>query len=130
MCRPVPGHPRGRSSRGPAVFGVVQEDLATGDMDLAVVRQGHDLRPNQLVEVLGQRDAGERLERRHAQLAEVNEHLLVVEGNLDPLLAVVVVVVALAGLFGYGVHLSSQPPGLAAVRTFSGGTPASPFTTA
>jgi hypothetical protein len=63
-----------------------------------------------LVEVVSQRDAGEPLERLHAQLARVDEDLLVVEWHLDPRLAVPVVVVvtvvvmALAGLVGNGVH--------------------------
>ena len=113
---------------------MVEEDFATRDVDLAVVRQGHDLRPDELVEVVGERDAGQPLERLHAQVARVDEDLLVVERHLDPRLAVPVVVALAAS----SELVFIRPPVAAGATVrchplwggFPGGSPASPLVTA
>lgn len=90
----------------------MQEDFATRDVNLAVVRQRHNLRADELVQIIRKRDSREFLERLDAQLPNVKEDLLVVERNFDASLTAVIasVVMALEGFLGNCVHQASQPP--------------------
>jgi len=82
---------------------MADEDFAAVDLDMAVVWQRLKFAIDQLVEVVGQRDAGQLLDRSDGILAGVEEHLFIVDvdGHIAVVMAIMVVPVLLMAGTGF-----------------------------
>ena len=84
---------------------MADEDFAAVDVDVAVVGQRLQLAINELVEVVGQRDAGQFLDGGDGVFAGVEKDFLVVDVDGHAVVVTVfLVVVILYAVGGQGIH--------------------------